>query len=765
MSDKLFTFLSHLGRGGKYQYWFALPERHTTWWSVNLPAPMQSTLRRDLYFSVNPTNTQSTERQRAKAATVAAVNTLWADYDAKDFGDDLGRTMAAIESLPIQPSVIVCSGGGYHCYWLLEEPVIIDDDNREAVARTLKDWAAYCHSDSAASDLPRVLRVPGSLNHKYQPPRDVAFVRCDMTMLYSWTRLQRLCLPAESAPGAPQTAPQPAPYMPTYTSGVDEYSRAEAALALLGVNRADDYSDWIRVGMALRAGLGSAGLSLWESWSRRSPKYRDGECERKWHSFENVSLGFGTLIAMARQDDPMAFDSSPVLRPSLLKKRDNFASQVAQQPARHIEELVTKPAPRGIRLSDLQTKDLAPLVWVVDGLLPEGVTLLAAKPKTKKSWLALNVALSVAMNGRALGQLPVVSGDVLYLDLEGNQRRIKNRVASILGNAGDVDWPSNVDVYTEWERGIEAIEALTRYRAENTGLRLVVVDLLAEVRPPMDPRQPTYDYDRQFLRALNGWGEEHHVAVLVIHHVRKSKGEDVFDEISGTLGINGAVSTMLILARDASGQILLHRTGRDMIDDDALTLTWDHQITGFVISTDNKDPGMSDSRHLVLEAMTEEMMKPSEIAERAELTLNAVNKQLRKLLQQGLVQKAGYGVYSLSKEGHSRQSGKSRHSRQSGQSFHSATPLSDQAELQTASGRGETANSVHSAYSATLSKGMEQSSESEPEMQISRRVDAGTTWYEVRYNGQLVSVGETESKALSMAHRAVSFMKQMKAAK
>jgi hypothetical protein len=60
---------------------------------------------------------------------------------------------------------------------------------------------------------------------------------------------------------------------------------------------------------------------------------------------------------------------------------------------------------------------------------------------------------------------------------------------------------------------------------------------------------------------------------------------------------------------------------------------------------------------------------------------------------------------------------------------------------------------------------MEQSSESEPELQISQRVDAGTTWYEVRYNGQLVSVGETESKALSMAHRAVSFMKQMKAAK
>ncbi len=756
MTDNLRTFLSHLGRGGKYQYWFALPERRTTWWPVNMPAPLQSTVRRDLYFGVNPTNTDRNEHQRATADTVAALNTLWADYDAKDFCDDLDLTMAAIESLPIQPSVIVSSGGGYHCYWLLEEPVIITDTNREAVTRTLRDWAAYCRSDAAASDLPRVLRVPGSLNHKYQPPRDVAFVRYDMTMLYSWTRLQRLCLPAESAPVA-QRAPLP-PRMPMTDSG----TRAQAALDLLGVNRADDYSDWVRVGMALHAELGGAGLPLWEAWSRRSPKYREGECARKWRSFESGGVGFGTLIAMAKQDDPMAFDASPVLRPSVLTKRDTVTPQVAPLPARHIEELVTKPTPRGIRLSDLQSKDLAPLVWVVDGLLPEGVTLLAAKPKTKKSWLALNVALSVAMDGRALGQLPVVSGDVLYLDLEGNQRRIKNRVASILGNAGDVDWPSNVDVYTEWERGIEAIDALTRYRAENTGLRLVVVDLLAEVRPPMDPRQPTYDYDRQFLRALNGWGEEHHVAVLVIHHVRKSKGEDVFDEISGTLGINGAVSTMLILARDANGQMLLHRTGRDMIDDDALTLTWDHQITGFVISTDNKDPGMSDTRHRVLEAMTEEMMKPSQIAERAALTTNAVNMQLRKLLQQGMIQKSGYGVYSLSKEGQSRQSGKSRQSGQSGQSVYSVTPSSTPTEFQTASGRGESTNSVHSVHSVPLPRGMEQSSESEPELEISRRVDADMTWYEVRYNGQLVSVGDTEANALSGAHGVVSFMKQMK---
>ena len=65
----------------------------------------------------------------------------------------------------------------------------------------------------------------------------------------------------------------------------------------------DDYQDWITVGMALKhEGLP---LSVWEEWSRRSDKHHDGECERKWASFNETSGGApvtgGTLIAMAKR--------------------------------------------------------------------------------------------------------------------------------------------------------------------------------------------------------------------------------------------------------------------------------------------------------------------------------------------------------------------------------------------------------------------------------------------------------------------------------
>lgn len=66
---------------------------------------------------------------------------------------------------------------------------------------------------------------------------------------------------------------------------------------------ADDYDSWIKVGMSLR-GLGDLGLSLWDNWSRASPKYKPGECCQKWSSFSPADelsngLGLGTLFKWA----------------------------------------------------------------------------------------------------------------------------------------------------------------------------------------------------------------------------------------------------------------------------------------------------------------------------------------------------------------------------------------------------------------------------------------------------------------------------------
>jgi hypothetical protein len=46
--------------------------------------------------------------------------------------------------------------------------------------------------------------------------------------------------------------------------------------------RADDYDDWLAVGMALHSVGDDALLDDWEQWSAQSGKHKPSDCQRKW---------------------------------------------------------------------------------------------------------------------------------------------------------------------------------------------------------------------------------------------------------------------------------------------------------------------------------------------------------------------------------------------------------------------------------------------------------------------------------------------------
>src|SRR5262245_22228946 len=60
---------------------------------------------------------------------------------------------------------------------------------------------------------------------------------------------------------------------------------------------------------------------------------------------------------------------------------------------------------------DLQTKVFPPVRIIVPGLIPEGVTIVAGKPKIGKSWLALDICAAIAGERFMLGQTKVPPGD------------------------------------------------------------------------------------------------------------------------------------------------------------------------------------------------------------------------------------------------------------------------------------------------------------------------------------------------------------------
>lgn len=62
------------------------------------------------------------------------------------------------------------------------------------------------------------------------------------------------------------------------------------------------YQEWVNVGMALKAE--GYDCSVWDNWSRNDSRYKAGECERKWRSFNGSStpLTGGTIVQMAKNN-------------------------------------------------------------------------------------------------------------------------------------------------------------------------------------------------------------------------------------------------------------------------------------------------------------------------------------------------------------------------------------------------------------------------------------------------------------------------------
>jgi hypothetical protein len=332
MSEAL-RLLAHLHRGGTYAYLWVLPDRRSTWSAAGeLPPPPAGDF--DVYFGVHPTaqippsNSRGQpappERVRAQVPYIACINGLFAEFDAVQFHNDKDRILSHISGLPQRPSVVIDSGGGYHAYWLLRETFHLDSpDARERAMRVQAAWVEYVRGDQGAKDLARVLRLPGTLNHKYRPPRPVRIVRSSFDRLYDLGELARACRAGKPRPkplsppdpGALEQAAadadpagEPPGSQPPNEQAVAD---AQALLARLAKWRCDDYDAWVHVGMALSE-LGPAGLRLWDAWSRGSPKHRERDCAEKWLTFRpGEGLTLASLAYWANRDSPAPPDPSP----------------------------------------------------------------------------------------------------------------------------------------------------------------------------------------------------------------------------------------------------------------------------------------------------------------------------------------------------------------------------------------------------------------------------------------------------------------------
>jgi hypothetical protein len=120
-------------------------------------------------------------------ANCVEVWALWCDIDFKTLPEDEARRR--LTAFPLAPSIVVHSGGGLHAYWLLRTCVTVQQ-HQPRLKAGLRRLAYAVGGDLSAAEPARVLRVPGTLNYKYEPPRRVAIESLEPKRLYEFDQIE-----------------------------------------------------------------------------------------------------------------------------------------------------------------------------------------------------------------------------------------------------------------------------------------------------------------------------------------------------------------------------------------------------------------------------------------------------------------------------------------------------------------------------------------------------------------------------------------------
>jgi hypothetical protein len=299
----------------------------------------------------------------------------------------------------------------------------------------------------------------------------------------------------------------------------------------------------------------------------------------------------------------------------------------------------------------LSAKTFDPVRWMLPGIIPEGVTILAGKPKIGKSWLALDICIAAADGSRyTLGDLKPRHGDCLYLALEDNERRMKKRIDKLM--PPDWVWPDRLDIAHEWRRadqgGIDDLRAWCNQVKQDGGYPgLIQIDTLQKFRPVAKGSE-TYGSDYAAVSALLSLTKEFPgLCIIVVHHDRKMAADDPFDTVSGTLGITGAADTIMIIKRDAGG-VKLYVRGRD-VEDSEIPLRFEKASCKWTrLNAEDAEDAISAERQTIIDALAEFPAGLS-LKDIAAATGREETPGLRKMLfdmtRSGQVRRISRGVY------------------------------------------------------------------------------------------------------------------------
>ena len=217
-----------------------------------------------------------------------------------------------------------------------------------------------------------------------------------------------------------------------------------------------------------------------------------------------------------------------------------------------------------LQLIDADTlyyKPLAHPKMLIDGVLSDGLAILAGDSKIGKSWMVLWLCLQIS-RGEAVWGLPTRKTDVVYLALEDREWRVQQRMQELTDSP-----PENLrfgfscgQLGAELEGQIE--EALREF--PSTGL--IFIDTLQMVRDNASAKVNAYAQDYKDLSGLKKLADDHGICIFVVHHTRKERdSSNIFNDMTGSTGILGVADTGMMRNRTEEINVRVYKTEKNTI--------------------------------------------------------------------------------------------------------------------------------------------------------------------------------------------------------
>ena len=182
----------------------------------------------------------------------------------------------------------------------------------------------------------------------------------DSEWLNAEESVELLLNPPVNDPVCLALAPEPPPPERKEYDG-PQANTVELARTALPYISNDDYDQWLKVGQALHS-EGDHMLSEWQHWSSSSEKFKPGECEAKWTTFDrNGSVGIGTVFHLASQNGWQRPKEHRV-------DKDVDLSGIEAQVEGIEQPKTSKPTFAGIDIAECGVHALASVEWIVDGM-------------------------------------------------------------------------------------------------------------------------------------------------------------------------------------------------------------------------------------------------------------------------------------------------------------------------------------------------------------------------------------------------------------